>query len=711
LKKNIFSKVAGLFKTKSYYLVGNTLGRGDNLSRPTNKDYLDSYTVSFLVYACVRKIAEKVANTKFKLYKVKGVAGKEKIDEIKNHPLLDLLAQVNPFTTKFEMLDMSQTYQELLGNTYWYKARGETTGKVKELWQLRPDWVTVVEDETDFIKEYKYRIPNGAVKIFRPQDIIHIKQPNPKSAFYGQPTVKAAMDVIRTSIFATRWNMNFFNNSAIPEALLVTKSKMDDDEKKELRKKWTAQYGGYKNAHKLGILTGEAVTYQQLTTSMRDMEFTKLTETTTQQILTAFGVPKAILGIQGMNRAEADAQIYAFLSETIEPKVRRLVEKLNEYLVPEFGDDLYLDFDDPTPENRKVIVEEYASALTNKWMLINEVRDKEGLLPIDGGWDFYLPMTSVPAGGSSGKTKSVTTSMVKVGTLNEKKYRERKEKEVQEKLRDRVLTGKTKLKAKMKIKEDVIKFFLDRKAKTKVFDEKGKELYAKEHIKRLDSDEKLFKLFVITLFRNQEEKIQDALTSQYTGKANEYEDLVDWTIEIETFKEVSKPVYVDMYMRRGKQAISLVGLDEFDMTKRVQALINKKTIRFAKEINETTKKQLRKTLKTGIGEGEGIGDLSKRIKKLFKSRTSYEATRIARTETLSVAGSADLEAYKQSGVIEKKEWLAVMDGVTRPSHAATNGEVKLLNQSFSNGLMYPGDMNAPVEEIVNCRCALLPKPE
>ncbi len=52
-----------------------------------------------------------------------------------------------------------------------------------------------------------------------------------------------------------------------------------------------------------------------------------------------------------------------------------------------------------------------------------------------------------------------------------------------------------------------------------------------------------------------------------------------------------------------------------------------------------------------------------------------------------------------------------MDGVTRPSHAATNGEVKLLNQSFSNGLMYPGDMNAPVEEIVNCRCALLPKPE
>ena len=218
---NPFKKIAGLIARKTYMSISQSLAFGETIQNPTNKDYLDAFEGSFLVHACVDKIAKKVANTNFKLYKIGSRGGKEKITEVMSHPLLDLIREVNPFTTKFAMLDLTQTYQELLGNSYWLKVRGERSKKPLELWALRPDWVTIKEDVDNFIKYYEYRMPSGKKQQFDPKDIIHFKQTNPKSAFYGLPTIKPAMNTVRTSVYATRWNMNFFNNSAIPDSLLI----------------------------------------------------------------------------------------------------------------------------------------------------------------------------------------------------------------------------------------------------------------------------------------------------------------------------------------------------------------------------------------------------------------------------------------------------------------------------------------------------------
>lgn len=54
-----------------------------------------------------------------------------------------------------------------------------------------------------------------------------------------------------------------------------------------------------------------------------------------------------------------------------------------------------------------------------------------------------------------------------------------------------------------------------------------------------------------------------------------------------------------------------------------------------------------------------------------------------------------------------KEWDATLDSHTRPSHQAVDGEVKELEEAFSNGLMFPGDPSGPAREVCRCRCALL----
>lgn len=51
-----------------------------------------------------------------------------------------------------------------------------------------------------------------------------------------------------------------------------------------------------------------------------------------------------------------------------------------------------------------------------------------------------------------------------------------------------------------------------------------------------------------------------------------------------------------------------------------------------------------------------------------------------------------------------KQWDATLDGRTRDSHRHVDGEIRELDEKFSNGLMFPGDPNGSAAEVVNCRC-------
>ena len=81
------------------------------------------------------------------------------------------------------------------------------------------------------------------------------------------------------------------------------------------------------------------------------------------------------------------------------------------------------------------------------------------------------------------------------------------------------------------------------------------------------------------------------------------------------------------------------------------------------------------------------------------------ASRIARTESTTAANFGRQRQMLESGVLSNV-WLAQPSA--REHHAELNGEEVPVGDSFGYGLRYPGDPTAPVGEIVNCRCVLLP---
>lgn len=127
-------------------------------------------------------------------------------------------------------------------------------------------------------------------------------------------------------------------------------------------------------------------------------------------------------------------------------------------------------------------------------------------------------------------------------------------------------------------------------------------------------------------------------------------------------------------------------------------------------------KRFDRTVAKAIREGKPLDQATvDRIAGRYSDRlVQLRGETIARTETMQALNASQVEAWDQaieaSGLNRadiRQVWIATADRRTRDSHRHLNGEEIMLGGTFSNGLRYPGDPNAPVSEIANCRCTMI----
>ncbi|MBO5957536.1 MAG: hypothetical protein J6Q39_08275 [Bacteroidales bacterium] len=128
------------------------------------------------------------------------------------------------------------------------------------------------------------------------------------------------------------------------------------------------------------------------------------------------------------------------------------------------------------------------------------------------------------------------------------------------------------------------------------------------------------------------------------------------------------------------------------------------------------KKVIASEVTRGIATGMTYDQVAKQISYKMTG-TNYRsggalarAKTIARTEGHRIQVQAGMDACyraRDMGADVLKQWDATLDDVTRESHQKVDGEVRELDEKFSNGLMFPGDPAGGAAEVVNCRCSLL----
>lgn len=105
--------------------------------------------------------------------------------------------------------------------------------------------------------------------------------------------------------------------------------------------------------------------------------------------------------------------------------------------------------------------------------------------------------------------------------------------------------------------------------------------------------------------------------------------------------------------------------------------------------------------------GLGIKDAARNLKKEFRQLKGFEANRIARTEINSAQNAGAYQTYYDYG-IEYHQWWTGQDARVRDSHKSMQGEIVKVGNTFSNGLLRPGDRTGPIKEWINCRCTTVP---
>jgi len=547
-----------------------------------------------------------------------------------------------------------QIYLDLTGECYIYVVRN-SIGHPQELYFRQPDKMTpVVKD--GIIDHYIERV-GLSEKRYEAKDILYFKYPSPTNPFRGASPVQRKAYAYDTDKYNMIYQLNVFKNGVHLKQVLEAEQNIPKDQVKKILTIFNQTYGGAENSNKTAALVG-GMSLKTVGVSNKDMEFMLLAEWTMRQLASAYHTPPQKLSHpENTNLANMTALDTAWNRECILPRLVRQEELFNAFLLPMYGDKrIYCRYDNPVPVDNEFTLKQRESNLKNYVIAINEARKEDGLDEVPWGKVPLAPMNIMPLSGGGGGSPE----------------------------------PKPKPEPKKIIK--AVKY-------TAEYKKRFWELF----IKRVTPLENEFKRGIIRLFQEQENK---ALRELRKGKSitKDIDDVLRITHderEIMKFIEFALPRITEMVKINGEAAAAEIGVS-FDVTNpKVIKWIKDRCGLLIKSISDTTLKKLRKTLAEGVEAGESIPHLASRISNVYDEAKGSRAVKIARTETLSASNQGNLQAYIQSGVVEKKEWLTALDERTCEECMAMNGQIVDINKSFSCGLSAP-----PLHP--SCRCTIVP---
>lgn len=677
-------------------------------------------TYNSWVYAAVRSIAEELAKISFRLYQV----NKDGVhEEIFDHEILDLLDGVNPFQTGYELRYLTSTHLELAGNSYWLLDGVEKdTDKPKAIFLLNPRYTNPVPAPLpEFIKGYSYSI-DGKTVTYKPAQILHFKYPDPNDPYQGIGTVQAIADWIDSDNFANDVNLNYFKNGARLGGLLSSENAITDAQMKVLRASFENLYKGAGNAYRIAVLP-KGVKYDEASSNPKDMDFANLQSVMRDKILAGFRVPKTILGgsESETNRATAETANYVFAARTIKPKMEMIVQQLNEFLVPRYGDNLYLDFVDPVPEDKAQKIEEMKAAIAGQPVIsVNEAREEYfGLDGVDNGESVMTIGLAFPLGKP--KPKSINRTTRKGGTTDKKpssrgakntKARKVMAEEIAKRITENIESSKkqfeeTKTKARRDLSdlsnaeyEVLYKGFVLRVTKY--------ENLQHEAIKKFNSDQKAVVISNVTRFVEKK------------GWKITQEDIFNKEKWVGAMIDLSDPILSGLYEAEGKEAAQLLGSSNFTISPEARAALDRALSLMAESYNDTTLGLLKDVIEEGLAEGTSLPELTGKISDIYAFSDEVRAAQVARTETFRIANESTKEAWKQSGVVKTIKWYTAADEMVCPWCESMHGKIINIDENFydkgdvhtgSDGssldISY-GDVGAPPIH-VSCRCYTRPE--
>jgi len=194
----------------------------------------------------------------------------------------------------------------------------------------------------------------------------------------------------------------------------------------------------------------------------------------------------------------------------------------------------------------------------------------------------------------------------------------------------------------------------------------------------------------------------------------------------ETISKIAYPIYTELYKQQSKEfarqkafQTGAMGSNEV-FTAFVLEYLNQYGLTLINWIDKTTKDTILQLITDGINSGLSTPQIADKI---FNSGLTqlYRAQRIVRTESTRAANAGIMNAGRQQRFKVWKVWISMGDGRERSfgkkdnySHLILDNtrveEFEPFRQVGLNGVeavaMQPGDITAPADFTINCRCVI-----
>lgn len=430
--------------TKAFWESMSDIGTGVGYDRTLGTDFalLALYTTNDTVHSCVSYNANCCASAEFGVFQ-DGSGSKTKkkslkpsvraalkkkhkrhfkdvsdVQELNQHPLLDLLQNQDEDLDHVDFVRLTVTYLKTLGKGYWHLQRnnpGDDTEIPYGIRILKPWWVFPQRDmEGNVIGYYYTNVYGGPVngsanpayradKVWIDKcDIIDFRYPAPADPYGGGDSpLRSAF--IKTSLASkfNEWQSWLLNNRARIDGILTAQTENADEKKIErLAKAFNDKFKGGGNG---GILTtDQAVKFTPVSYSPTDMGPLQVNEQLKTAICNALHTPVALLDSDPKySNLETSIELHA--KQAVDPDLCLIAKKINKYLVPLYEDNAFFAFEEviPTDANYELEKEQaenllWQTAIQANMVSQNEVRARLGLDDVDNGDDTQADEEEAP---------------------------------------------------------------------------------------------------------------------------------------------------------------------------------------------------------------------------------------------------------------------------------------------------------------------------
>ena len=312
----------------------------------------------------------------------------------------DILDSLNEDDDFLETLKKVWVDYEATGNGYLEIGR-TTSGKIGYLGHIpatslrvrkqRDGFVQILSNKVVFFRNFGSDDPNPFANDPNPNEVIHIKKYSPTNTFYGIPDIISAQKAVAGNEFSERYNIEYFENKAVPRYIIVSKG-ANLSENAKLRVTEFFETALKRQNHRTLYIPlpaeeqGQKIDFEMkpVEAGLQDASFMNYHKVNLSIILMAHRVPITKVSAVDVPLAAASDLDKTFKEQVTQPEQRIFEKKLNK-IIKELSDAFVLKLNELslTDEDTQSQIDE--RNIRNSIEVPNEIRSRRGLPAIPDG--------------------------------------------------------------------------------------------------------------------------------------------------------------------------------------------------------------------------------------------------------------------------------------------------------------------------------------